>query len=594
MGSVVAAAAPMTPARSVAASEGATSAAPYASAQAYRHLLRAELALVRADLATAHDELRLALVYDPTSLHLHERLVRLALSQGTLTKARRYAERARAQVGDRAPVLRLVAEVAKAEGRLGDAERVLRAPQARWRSDLETGLALAHVVAAQQRRPAALRILRRVARHHPRSPRPWIDIANHHRAAGRWAASTSALAAASSRAPLESSAARALADGYERTLRLADAQAAWVSIARRAPADAGAALQAGRLALARGHRKRAQRWVEEAVRRDPEAAVGLVFLAEGWDPPAVAALREAVRRRPSDPALRFGLGRALARSGRTWEALGHLGRVPAGAEDYVAARVLMSRALMRGGQHQRAELALEVALEARPSSAALVDRYAELLVRRGRREAALLATQRARSLAPLEVQLWSTELRLLDRLGRGGAARGLLKAAGHTLSAADCLRLITERHLRRGKRAAARVAAGRWVRAAPRAFEALLTASRVARSASSARRWARRAIGERPRDPEAIAALGIALRREGDHSAAVEHLRRAVRLNPWDARIAEAWGDAAAASGRRDEARRAYASARRALQGDRRALKADWRRDWRRLQRKRRRLRRPG
>ncbi|MEL7371263.1 MAG: hypothetical protein AAFN74_20240, partial [Myxococcota bacterium] len=95
---------------------------PYVSAQAYFHALRAELALDRSDWDTAHDELQLALVYDPSSVHLHDKLIRLALAQGHLTRARKYARRAGQMASERWEILKLQGIVARADARLDDAE----------------------------------------------------------------------------------------------------------------------------------------------------------------------------------------------------------------------------------------------------------------------------------------------------------------------------------------------------------------------------------------------------------------------------------------------------------------------------------------
>ena len=564
----------------------------YVSTQAYQHALRAEFALARADRRIAHDELLLALVYDPSSVHLHTKLVRLMLSQGSLTAARKYAERARTLAGGRVEILRLVAEVLTASQQLEPAERMLRRAARRAPRDLDVALALADVLALRGRRSVALKHLRRLARRHRRSQRPLLATSELLRAQGKWADAARALERAEARGALSATAAGALADCYERTLRLAAAASTWAELAQRKPDDAHAALEAARLALALERDAEAERWLAEAVRRDPTAPVGRALLAEGVDDRAAVALSDAAKRSTVDSATRFSLGLALARSGRDDEALGHLGRVPIGTSDYVQARLLMSKILMRQGRHQRAELALEVALQTEPGSPELLDRYAELLVRRDRPEVALTAVRRGRAIAPVEPRLWSAELRLLDVLGRKQQARTLLKTARQTLPIAVRLRLQAERHIRSGRTQAARRVVRRWVRAAPRDFDALVTAAEV--GVSVRRRWARRALGERPQDPRALGALGIALLRDGRQRAALEHLRRAARLDPWNAAFAEAHGDAAVAIGRLDEAALAYGRARRAIQGDRRALRTDWRRSERRVQRKEGALRRRG
>lgn len=569
----------------------------FVSAQAYHHFLRAELALTRAEWEVANDELQLALVYDPESVYLHGKLVRLALAQGHLTRARKYVRRATLMASDRVEVLRLDGAVARAEGRLDAAERIFRTALKKAPRDLDAGLALADVLTAQGRSQPAVRWLKRLSDRHPQSGRPLTAVARLERAAGRWSEAVDALARAAMRGPLPFEASRDLADGYERVRRLADAESVWLDyIARqpdRQPESVQARLEAGRLALAQAHRAAAEQQLRDALQLDPTAGVGRVYLAEGADREAIAAFERSLARDKSATDLRYGLGRALARQGRLDDALGHLGRIPSSADIYVQARLLMSRILMRQGKHQRAELALEVALDARPQAARLHARYADVLSRRRRPKVALQAVQRAREELPAEIALWSAHLRLLDGLDDDEAARDLLVQAATALPEAARWRLEAERALRGDDPEAATERVTRWVRAAPRDVAALIAAARAAvRRGRSGRPWAVRAVAEAPRNPEVLAALGVAEHREGRHEAGLEHLRRAVRLDPWSGRAVEWWGDAALAAGERAEALRAYSAAARVLRADLRALDRDARPALNRVKQKARALRR--
>ena len=569
---------------------------PFVSAQAYHHALRAEFALARDDGATAHDELQLALVYDPSSVHLHAKLIRLMLMQRDLAAAAKYVRRARASAGDTVTVLRLASEVARAEGALARAERRLRTALQKAPHNLDVGLDLASILAMRNKRRRAFALLRQLSRRHRDSPRPHLVRADLLRSMGRWTLSSSALSAAARRSPLSIESVGHLADSYERSGRLGDAAAVLARACRRAPNDAQVRLYAARVALARDRPKEAARWLDDAKRCDPEAPVGLVLLAEGFDRESVNSLRAASVSSPADLAVRFGLGSALARTGRTDEALGHLGRIPPEATLYVSARLLMAEILMRQGRHQRAELALDVALKAHPTSARLLERQTELLVRQNRFEIAREALHRARDGSPTNPALWSTELKWLVRES-GSRAQALLAAAKRVLPRSSVLRLEAEHALQQPRGSTSERtwrAVRQWCDAAPRNVDALLAMARVRLARGQpAKKWALKARGEQPRDPRVLSVLGWALHREGDHTKALEHLRRAVRLDPWDAEAAERWGDVARATGRREEARQAYSVAQEALQADLRSLRTESAAGLRRLKRKQGRLRRP-
>ena len=301
--------------------------------------------------------------------------------------------------------------------------------------------------------------------------------------------------------------------------------------------------------------------------------------------------RSSVVRRMSKPG--FALGRASARLGRAVDALAHLGRISADADRYVQARLLMAQVLLRQGEHRRAERTLVVALKANPTSVPLIAAHAEVLTLRGDAEVALQAVQVAREAAPLEVDLWSLELMLFDGLQRAEEAGRLLSAAQKALPNGPRARLLAE-HVRRvdAKRTGSAIAA--WVSAAPQAFEAQLAFARHEQSEGrSGIDAARAALGKMPRDPRALATLAIALERDGDHSFALEHIGRAVRLDPWDAEIALAWHEMAAAYDPDGGLRRAFRVASRALRADQKAGRPGAAKRLKALQRRQRMPRRP-
>ena len=546
----------------------------YVSAQAYHHALRAELALTRQDWDIAHDELQLALVYDPSSVHLHAKLIRLTLAQGHLTRARKYVRRARLMAGEGADVLRIVSAVARAEGRLPHAEKVLRQARRKSPRDLDVLLALAEVVAARGRQASALTMLSQAADRHPQDVRPLVLSARWRWDQGRWTDVVALIERARRRAPLDADAVALIADAYERTRRSENAQAVWTQYAAQHPYDTRSRLELARLALSTERDAVAERWLAEVRAQDPDADVGPVYLAAGADVRAVAEMKARLQAGFDSDALRWGLGRALARLGRDDEALKQWRRVSADAPFYGQMRARMAQVMMRHGRLDRAASVVQGALRSGVEPrGALIEIFTDIEVRAGRPESALRFIVAVRSKHPLDVDLWVAELRLRRALAQPATA--LRAAASTALSDAGRYRLETEHLLAtEGQQAPGlRDAVRAWCRAAPRDVDALLLAAEVDPEPSSAREWAERALSERPADPRTLAAYGNTVARDGDQRAGLEHLRRSVRLDPWKGRVAEQWGDLAAQAGRLSEARRAYDMALRAFKADVRARK---------------------
>ncbi|MEM7677943.1 MAG: tetratricopeptide repeat protein, partial [Myxococcota bacterium] len=509
----------------------------YVDAEAYFHALRAELALDRRDWDVAHDEFRLALVHDPSSVHLHDKLIRLALAQGPLTRARRYVRRALLMAPEHWELLRLQGIVAQAEGRFKEAERALSEARRQAPHDAETGLTLAAVFAAQGRLDAAVKLLENQAKVHRNDPRPLLAAAVHLRAVGRWAEAARALERAAARDALDASPTEDLADAYERLGRLDDALRIWRGFASRHTSRSKPRLRAARLALALDRVEAAERLLDAARRLDPQAAVGEVYAAEGFDRRAVPFLRRALRANPT-PAARWRLARSLARLGRGEEALDHLSRLTKNSEPSESLRIAALRLVAdirwHRGEFENALSILKRALTEYPSSTVVLADYVERQLTRSPAKAltALVQAQRTMPAAP---EVWALSVRAAEAMAPNGPVDRI------------------ERWWARAKRD-------------PRNIEVQLLSAERAASLPAASAAAARAFAEAPTDPRAVAAAGMVALRAGDQGRAIEHLARAVRLDPWNAEYAERWGDAAAATKRWATARRAYAAAQRVLE----------------------------
>ncbi|MEL7372020.1 MAG: hypothetical protein AAFN74_24055 [Myxococcota bacterium] len=191
--------------------------------------------------------------------------------------------------------------------------------------------------------------------------------------------------------------------------------------------------------------------------------------------------------------------------------------------------------------------------------------YIERQLQRQNAEAALAAVEAAKKAGLASVEVWSLGLEAAAASGRSEAVERWLTGARQALNEVEQLRVVAEHRLRIAHPMAATSLAA-WRQRAPRDIDALLFAVRWAAYAKRAAPWAAQALAEAPREPRVLAAVGMVALRAGDQTRALEHLARAARLDPWNAEIAEKWGDAAAATKRWATAQRAYAAARRVLE----------------------------
>ncbi len=569
----------------------------YVSAQAYHHALRGELALKRQDWSTANDEFQLAIVYDPTSLYLHTQLVRLQWQQGHVAQARRYLGRARqltaGRVGSssadvaegRATLLRLQAEIARVEGRLSEAERCLRQAWRLQPDDLAAPLALADVLVQSDRLAAALRLFRALSARHPTGARPLVAAARHLKSRGRWSEAADQWAEAARRADLSASDVAELADTYERLGQPASAHRVWLRFLTRQSSTRSALdrdlqaarLAAARLAFAQGQWDVGEELLDSALARDAGARVDRVYFSEGLYERALAAILRRESGDEPDPERTLLSARSLARLGRHREALTRLTRLPAGDRLDWAARWLVIAVHARQGRRSEALNLLRSELGRSSLDARFVLAFVKLSIAEGRARAAFDASRTARRADPENTGLWSAELLALEALGDRFELGAFFAIAELALAPAEVARLRAERAVRtvRTDSDSTLEAVERWLALRPRNLQALLMRAELARNDPQERfglSFAKRALSEAPQNPKAIAAIGWVDHCEGRQSRALEHLRRAARLDPWDARVAKRWAEVALAAGHPMEAKDAYRRAERARMADLRSM----------------------
>lgn len=213
---------------------------------------------------------------------------------------------------------------------------------------------------------------------------------------------------------------------------------AWWLVAqlvRRFPAQRGAVLSAAAVVAAGcvvalgvrtwlrndDYRDPVRLWTKNlAVRPENDRArYQLAFLLtdQGRYDEALHWVREAVARRPHDPAALNVEGAILLRQGRHDEAMAALRQALADNPDYVEARVNLSTALVEAGRAAEAVAEAEQAARTRPTTAARRAQIAALLMA-GRAEEALAACDTLLSELPRDPEAYVLRGRGLAALGR--------------------------------------------------------------------------------------------------------------------------------------------------------------------------------
>ncbi len=370
-------------------------------------------------------------------------------------------------------------------------------------------------------------------------------------------------------------------------LRDAPAAATAFSEALRVSPDAPAALAGRARALALAGSSEAVEAYEAAIKREArpparrrliEAELALLSSDGSSDAPGAAAeqvvrlRRELARLTPDSDRAAEQLADALARAGRPGEAAAILDQRVPPQRPLAKLSLVLRAARLRladrdAGEAARAADALKALLRAIPRGATQSRRAAwdcardlarargtlgglaeamaeapgpvewDLLgqVREelGDLEGALAATQKAAVLAPRDVALGDRLLRLLDRLGRDEDA--IVAAQELTRRFPSELRFsiaLCERRWRHGDRAAANAT-----------FD--------------------RALAQVSREPTALQTLAEAAARWGDDKRALAAWTRLVRVDPTSEVAIVGLGEAQFQAGKRDDARRTWASVRK-------------------------------
>ncbi len=512
------------------------------SAQAYYHALRAALAEAKGDLPAAAEALQLALVYDHESLELTLRLGRVSLALDRVGRARKMADKARRLRPRRPAVALLRADVALAEGRIDKARKILARAERRETEGIEIAMKLGRLLLDQGGPAAAVPVLRRAVNRLPQSTQALQLLAEVYQAQGNLRAAVKTLSRALARSPADTSVRMHLGDVYERKGRLEDAFELWRHDPEGHSQQQAAILSATRVALLLNDRAPDLRLrLSEASRTQSQRELVAMMLTEvGHFRAALPLLKAALVHSPASASLDLALGRTLYSLGEDKLALSVLERVSANAPDaFVAARAFVAQMHIGAGRHQRARLALQVALHRFPKAPALVAQLAIAHARQGDPQQALRVIEEADLPGSLPV----VRARASILSARDGVQATIEALEAEADSPPSVLRVLGEFELGRGNLEKA----GVWFKRTRGAFadDAELAGDIALASLRPkvALREALRGLALSPRSAEVMDRLGRVYLRAGDLQHARAYLLRAGRLAPRDPYIMEHIGD---------------------------------------------------
>ena len=299
----------------------------------------------------------------------------------------------------------------------------------------------------------------------------------------------------------------------------------------------------------------------EAVVRDPRSALawgqlGAVHDAHVLTDPAEACYRRAVELAPDEFRWTYLLAIVREINGAEAEELRSLfGRAAELNPDYAPIHVRLGDALWRRGEYEAARVELEIAVSRAPGLAMARRRLGQVILTLGKPEQALEHLTRAIQLEPRDLAAYSGLSQALMRLGRSDEARQVVERSRglEPVNALDDPVHRQEVAIRgvNSSRAFSMAVAGIRAGAFPEAIENLEIVLNVRPDDASAHYW-----------------KGTAHQRLREVEPAMQHLSRALEIEPTLAKAGVQLGQLLADQGRFEESVIRFRSALRFLRDD--------------------------
>lgn len=554
----------------------------YVSASAYQHYLDALLARGNDDLAKAASELREALLYDPTSPHLHTVLADVRLKQGRVGDAEEELRAALQADPDHAPAHLLLARIAQAREKTADALSHLRAAIAGAPDDPEAyrelvrvylnGGSLPLAIETAQKLSARSKEVQARARSEPdedgaltvaaerlrsQAAAAWVDVARAYVQRHEPKGAQSAFAEARAAQPNDWETLSAEGTFRESQRDFEGARALYLQLLAQRPESPDVLAALARLALEEGDLETVDAHAKKLIamaaefepsngegldddRREAAAAllrVAVALLGAHRSAGAQTALDSALRLFPDQPELLFYRAMALTQRGRPHEG--------AAAFEQVARHTSKIAPSFLGATPKA------LALDARVQAA----------LARGRAGEITESVQRLRALFSAQPKDEGVALALLeayDRAGRAAEAEELLASAVKAHPGNEgLLYALGSAQDRSGQRDRAVSTMRKVLSLEPEHAGALnyigYTLAEQGKL-EEAQALLARAVELRPDDGAIADSYGFCLLRLGRDGEALRELRRADRLSPGDPIILSHLGDALLAKGNKEQA----------------------------------------
>ena len=563
------------------------------SARSYRHYLDALLARNSDDFATAADELREALVYDPDSPHLHTVLADVLVKQGRIADAEGELKAALALDARYGPAHLMIGRIAASRGQTLQARDHFQAAVDGQPDDPDAYRELARLLVSMGDAPGAQRVAARLGerlqaaqklsgddadelvaadRLRDQAAATWVELARFQAQHGDDAAAESAFAQARSASPSDPDALMAEAGYLEAKRKYADARDRYLRLLAQRPESPEVIAALARVALVEGDVESVTAHARKLLglaasleppdagadddRRDVASAllrVAVPLLGAHRSADAQLALEGALRLYPNHPELSFYRALALVQRGRAREG------------------ALAFEAVDRWLKTHEDETPSPAFLGVEPAALSL-DARLQAALARGRAGETQEAIRRVRALFSERPEDEGVALALLesfDRAGKAAEAEHILAAAMRARPGSDgLLYALASAQDRSGARAKALSTMRKVLSIQPQHAGALnyigytLTERGSAADLREAEGLLARAVELRPDDGAIADSYGFCLLKLGRAVEALAELRRADRLAPSDPVILGHLGDALLATGGKDQALSAF---RRAL-----------------------------
>jgi tetratricopeptide (TPR) repeat protein len=557
----------------------------FASPSAYAHFLAARLAYHDKEYQEAAEELRVAVIHDPSSKYLRLQLAEALGYAGAMDRAEAELNLLIQRSPDYAPAHVMLAQVLAEESRIPQAIAETNRGIELDPKERQGYLLLIQLFANSGNEAKAAAQADTVARLFPDESGGDKYLGHWYLGNSEYAKAERYLARAAERSPGDFDLWVALARSRESQGQIDGAIQAYLKALERDSEDLDALMSTARLLFRKRDNAAAEAYLAQAVwiaPDDPKVRlnVGMNCLAAHRVDAAVKYFGEAHNLAPAEPTATYYLGLAREERASTLAtprdrerefraAAQLLDQVPASFEEYANARAAYAHCLTEGGEPAKAAEAMRSAIAEHPTEAGYYQELTVALAKLGREGEGLALLEKTVADHPTS-ELFDVLAGEYEHLGRANDAIAVLhKALTQTPKDETLLFSLGALYEKTGRTDESignmrQVLAVNPQNAAAMNFIGYTLADRGT-NLDEAEHLVQRAMELRPGNGAFTDSMGWVYFKKGDFSRAVELLEQAETLTPGEPVILEHLGDAYARVDRRKEATDAYHRSLQAL-----------------------------